>query len=255
MENINFFQEECDKESVKDELINPNGETRSLSLYQKNKFLEELMGKGNIYVNDSIYRFEQNLPSIVDVKVPLKVIGAKINDQLQKILEFFNIDNNKYILIMGDNDVFRIKRNYPNENKDNKENNLLDNVLDNIENSGTTEILDYSSEETMITSLLILNAIMSRFKKIFIFGKLSLQFIQFLRHDYDLFDKKLYSVNENIFNLMKYILIKAYLLKIEIILPDDFKILEKEEYKKHLIPYTDANGQTNRCKWSNKGLY
>ena len=32
MENINFFQEECDKESVKDELINPNGETRSLSL-------------------------------------------------------------------------------------------------------------------------------------------------------------------------------------------------------------------------------
>ena len=145
---------------------------------------------------------------------------------------------------MGDNDVFRIKRNYQNENKDeDNENNLLENVLDNIENSGTTEILDYSSEETMITSLLILNAIMSRFKKIFIFGKLSLQFIQFLRHDYDLFDKKLYSVNENIFNLMKYILIKAYLLKIEIILPDDFKILDKEEYKRHLIPYTDANGQ------------
>ena len=42
---------------------------------------------------------------------------------------------------------------------------------------------------------------------------------------------------------MKYILIKAYLLKIEIILPDDYKILEKEEYKKHLIPFVDANGQ------------
>ena len=242
MENMNFFQEECDKENFKDELINPNGETKTLSLYQKNKFLEDLMGKGNIYVNDSIYNFEKNLPSIVDVKVPLKVIGAKINDQLQKILDFFNIDNNMYILIMGDNDVFRIKKNYPNENKEN--NNLLENVLDNIENSGTTEILDYSSEETMVTSLLILNTIMSRFKKIFIFGKLALQFIQFLRHDYELFDKKLYPVNENIFSLMKYILIKAYLLKIEIILPDDYKILEKEEYKKHLIPFVDANGQT-----------
>ena len=43
---------------------------------------------------------------------------------------------------------------------------------------------------------------------------------------------------------MKYILIKAYLLKIEIILPDDFKILDKEEYKKHFIPFIDGNGQT-----------
>ena len=85
---------------------------------------------------------------------------------------------------------------------------------------------------------------MSRFKKIFIFGKLSLQFIQFIRHDYDLFDKKLYPVNPNLFSLMKYILIKAYLLKIEIILPDDFKILDKEEFKKHLMPYIDSNGQS-----------
>ena len=67
------------------------------------------MGKSTIFVNDSVYRFDKYLPSIVDVKVPLKVIGAKINDQLQKILEFFNIDNKKYVLIMGDNDVFRIK--------------------------------------------------------------------------------------------------------------------------------------------------
>ena len=121
---------------------------------------------------------------------------------------------------------------------------MLENVLGDFENSGTTEILDYSSEETMIENLLILNSIMSRFKKIFIFGKLSLQFIQFIRHDYDLFDKKLYPVNENLFNLIKYILIKAYLLKIEIILPDDFKILDKEEFKKHLVPFTDSNGQT-----------
>ena len=251
MENINFFQEECNKENFKDELLNPNGNEKSLSLYRKNKFLEELMGKSTIYVNDSIYRFDKNIPSILDVNVPLKVVGAKISDQLQKILDFFNIDNKSYALIMGDNDVFRIKsHNIPQKNKsennngENNEKHLLENVLDDVENSGTTEILDYSSEETMITSLLIINAIMSRFKKIFIFGKLALQFIQFLRHDYEIFDKNLYKINENIFQLMKYILIKAHLLKIEIILPDDFKILEKEEFKKHFIPFVDSNGQS-----------
>ena len=252
MENINFFKEECNKENFKDELINPNGDEKTLSLYQKNKFLEELMGKSTIFVNDSVYRFDKYLPSIVDVKVPLKVIGAKISDQLQKILDFFSIDNKQYALIMGDNDVFRIKshnvisqnKSSENNNGENPQSNLLENLLDNIENSGTTEILDYSSEETMVTSLLIMNSIMSRFKKIFIFGKLALQFIQFLRHDYEIFDKKLYSINENIFNLMKYILIKAYLLKIEIILPDDFKTLDKEEFKKHFVPFIDGNGQT-----------
>ena len=255
MENINFFIEECGSENIKDEILNPNGNNKSLSLYQKNKFLDELMGKSTIYVNDSVYRFEDYIPSIVDVKVPLKVLGAKINDQLQKILEFFSIDNKQYALIMGDNDVFRIKslnvikkNENDNNNGDNSNNQgneqILENILDDVDISGATEILDYSSEETLINNLLIINAIMPRFKKIFIFGKLALQFIQFLRHDYDLFDKKLYPENENIFNLMKYILIKAYLLKIEIILPDDFKVLDKEEFKKHFLPYIDNNGQT-----------
>ena len=115
--------------------------------------------------------------------------------------------------------------------------------MNDVENSGMTEILDYSSEETMVESLLIVNSLMTRFKKIFIFGKLALQFIQFLRNDYDIFDKKLYQINSNLFKLIKYILIKAYLFKIEIILPDDFKILEKEEFKKHLVPFVDNNGQ------------
>ena len=137
MENINFFQEECNKENFKDELINPNGDEKTLSLYQKNKFLEELMGKSTIFVNYSVYRFDKYLPSIVDVKVPLKVIGAKINDQLQKILDFFSIDNKQYALIMGDNDVFRIKshnvisqnKSSENNNGENPQSNLLENLL------------------------------------------------------------------------------------------------------------------------------
>lgn len=89
-------------------------------------------------------------------------------------MDFFTIDNEKYALIFGDNDVFRVKghnivnqqnKSENNNNGENAEKNLLENVLGDFENSGTTEILDYSSEETMIENLLILNSIMSRFKK------------------------------------------------------------------------------------------
>ena len=246
MENINFFQEECGNENFKDELINPTGQEKSLSLYQKNRFLNGLMEKSTIYVNDSIYSFDKYTPTIIDVNVPLKVLGAKIQEQLKKILDFFSIDSKEYALIMGDNDIFRLRnQNIVKNNNGNEEGekNLQENILDDG-TVGGVEILDYSLEETMITNLLIINAIMNRFKKIFIFGKLAIQFIQFLRHDYDIFDNSLYAVNENIFKLIKYILIKAYLLKIEIILPDDFKILDKEEYKKHLIPFIDSNNQT-----------
>ena len=248
MENINFFQEECGSENFTDEIINPTGKEKSLSLYQKNRFLNNLMEKSTIYVNDSIYSFDKYTPTIIDVNVPLKVIGAKIQEQLKKILDFFSIDSKEYALIMGDNDVFRlrninlVKNNNSNGNEENAKN-FQENILDDG-TVGGTEILDYSDEETMITNLLIINAIMNRFKKIFIFGKLAIQFIQFLRHDYDIFDNKLYSINENIFKLIKYILVKAHLLKIEIILPDDFKILDKEEFKKHLVPFIDSNGQS-----------
>ena len=107
---------------------------------------------------------------------------------------------------------------------------------------GGTEMLDYSDEECFITDLLILNAVMHKFKKIFIMGKLALQFIQFLRHDYEIFDNNLYQVNPNLFKMIRYILIKADLLNIEIIIPSDFKILNKEEFERHLYPFIDPNG-------------
>ena len=244
MENINFFQEECGNENFTDEIINPTGKEKILSLYQKNRFLNELMEKSSIYVNDSIFSFDKYSPTIIGVNVPLKVVGAKIQEQLKKILDFFSIDNKEYALIMGDNDIFRLRnQDVVKTNSEEGEKNLQENILDDG-TVGGTEILDYSDEETMITNLLIINSIMGRFKKIFIFGKLALQFIQFLRHDYEIFDNSLYCINENLFKLMKYILVKAYLLKIEIILPDDFKILDKEEFKKHLVPFVDSNGQT-----------
>jgi hypothetical protein len=272
MENINFFLEECGVEKFQEDLINPNGEEKSLSLYNKKKFLNTLTNNSTIFVNDSIFSFDKYYPTIIDVESNLKVLGIKVQEQLKKIIEFFSIENNNYILILGDNDIFKVKgrkqiiktvNNNVNGEKEGeiekdkeKENEgeikeeitekkyespHTENILDEGYIGGS-EILDYADEESLMTNLLILNAIMGRFKKIFIMGKLALQFIQFLRHDYELFDNNLYPVNENLFKIMRFILIKADLLKIDIILPDDFKILNKEEFKKHLEPLIDQNG-------------
>ena len=67
------------------------------------------MEKSTIYVNDSIYSFDKYTPTVIDVNVPLKVLGAKIQEQLKKILDFFSIDSKEYAFIMGDNDVFRLR--------------------------------------------------------------------------------------------------------------------------------------------------
>ena len=284
MENINFFLEECGVELVQDELINPKNEEKSLGIYNKKKFLKNLVDKCNLYVNDSIYSMEKFYPTIIDIdENKFKVLGAKIQEQLKKIIEFFSIENNNNVLILGDNDVFKVKgrkqiinaqentkkekkeeekEKEKEENKDkeinnkekevnkeiNEENNENEMIAPNTDNIldegiiGGTETLDYSDEECFITELLILNSVMGKFKKIFIMGKLALQFIQFLRHDYELFDNDLYQVHPNLFKIIRYILIKADLLNIEIIIPTDFKILDKEEFSKHLYPMIDQNG-------------
>ena len=244
MENINFFQEECGFEKYQEDIINPNGEQENLCLYHKNKFLDQLTGKATIFINDSIYSFDKLTPTIIDVKVPLKVLGLKIEEQLRKIIDFFSIENKEYMLIMGDNENFRINgRSFSSKNEENEEGDV-DNTNKNNNNNdmvGETYKLDDFDNETLITNLLILNAVMERFKKVFIFGKLAVHFIQFIRNDYTIFDEK-YHVQENLLKLMKYILVRAHLLNIEIILPEDFKILDKEEYQRHLEPMYDADG-------------
>ena len=67
MENINFFMEEWWVELVQDEIINPKGEEKSLSVYNKKKFLKNLIDKCNLYVNDSIYSMDSFYPTIINV--------------------------------------------------------------------------------------------------------------------------------------------------------------------------------------------
>ena len=256
MENLNFFEEEIGFETFQEDVINPNGITKKLCLYDKNKFIDNLIGKTTIFVNDSIFSFNKFYPSIIDFNnsnMKLKMMGLKIEEQMKKILDFFQIQNEKFILILGDNE------NYETLGRDENDERKDDEIV------GESFVKNYD-ENCMRNNLLILSAIMIRFKKIFIFGKLAIQFIKFLRKDDQLFcginknneeneennennnnnnnnnNNEDYSLKSNLFPLIKYILIKAYINNIEIILPNDFKILEKNEYNLHLEPMIDEQG-------------
>jgi len=67
MENINFFMEEWGVELVQDEIINPKGEEKSLSVCDGKKFFGNLIDKCNLYVNDSIYSMDSFYPTIISV--------------------------------------------------------------------------------------------------------------------------------------------------------------------------------------------
>ena len=130
MENSNFFLEEYGLELIQDELINPKNKEKSLGIYNKKKFLNVLTDKCSIYVNDSIYSMEQYYPTIIDIdENKLKVLGAKIQEQLKKIIEFFSIENNNYVLLLGDNDFFRVKgrKQIINEKEETKTENKIEN--------------------------------------------------------------------------------------------------------------------------------
>ena len=79
-------------------------------------------------------------------------------------------------------------------------------------------------------SLLILNSCLNFFKKIFVYGKLALHFICFIQEEYYFGDT--IKLNPAYFQLMKFILIRASLNGIEIVLPEDIILLHKSEYDK-----------------------
>ena len=161
MENLNFFPEETGFENNQDDFVNPSGRDTRLCLYQKEKFLSTLTQKTSIFINDSILSFNKYYPTIIDVKVPIRVIGSKIEEQLKKITDFFSIDSKEYLLIIGDNDNFRVK------GRDNMS--MILNGDNEIE--GDSYILDYNDIETYLELYEYIS------KKLSIFGKRSVIFL------------------------------------------------------------------------------
>ncbi len=87
-----------------------------------------------------------------------------------------------------------------------------------------------NDNEDIYHSLLTLNSCLNYFKKIFIFGKLALHFICFIQEDYYFGDT--IKLNPDYFQLMKFILVRASLNNIEIVLPEDIFLLHSSEYEK-----------------------
>ena len=90
-ENLNFFPEECGFEQYQEDFVNPSGKEENVCLYHKEQFITQLTSKTTIFINDSIFSFDKYYPTIIDVKVPLRVIGSKIEEQLKKIISCFLI--------------------------------------------------------------------------------------------------------------------------------------------------------------------
>ena len=87
-----------------------------------------------------------------------------------------------------------------------------------------------NDNDDIYDSLLTLNACLNFFKKIFIFGKLALHFICFIQEDYYFGDTII--LNQDYFQLMKFILVRASLNNIDIVLPEDIYLLHNTEYEK-----------------------
>lgn len=87
-----------------------------------------------------------------------------------------------------------------------------------------------SEKDDIFESLLIINACLNFYKKIFVYGKLALHFICFIQEEYDFGDT--IKLNPVYSQLMKFILIRASLNGIDIVLPEDIILLHKSEYEK-----------------------
>jgi hypothetical protein len=200
-------------------------------------FLEKLMN-GSIYVNDSARSFNKIYPTIIDFKFLseitgkniVKVIGNRLLDQIEKIPKFFLINSPNFMLVMGDDDYSirsEISSNKPRTSVSG--NNLNKSLIQDEPGKIVTE-----DDLSVFKRLIILNFILLKFKVVFIFGKLAIYFIQFIQKDY-IFNKK-FNLHPYLANLIKFILVKAELNNIEIILPEDGKYIIKSEYAKFFNP-------------------
>ena len=87
-----------------------------------------------------------------------------------------------------------------------------------------------NEKDDIFESLLILNANLNLYRKIFIFGKLAMHFICFVQEEYYFGD--VIKLNPSYFQLMNFILVRAHLNNIEIVLPEDIVLLHNSEYEK-----------------------
>jgi len=260
VENLNFFTEEAGFEYEKHNLNlegnapnNPNTNASNLhnnsiinnsykdtgpsitnlKYYTKMIFLEKLMN-GSIYINDSTRSINKIYPTIIDFKFLsevtkkkyVKALGFRIFNEIQKIPNFFMINSPNFMLVIGDDDLSNNLEiaNFKEKNRQ-MSNSMNKSTIHEEQGKNVTE-----DDKNIFNRLLILNFILLRFKTVFIFGKLALYFLQFIQKDF-IFDCK-FDLHPYLANLVKFIIAKAELNQIEIILPEDGRYILKTEYAK-----------------------
>ena len=164
-----------------------------LNYFSKVQFLKKICSNFPFYINDSINSFYHKYPTIIDVQNSKRILGTRLEDQFSKITSFFTINTKNFLLIVGSD-------------------------------------LDNSLSADCFNTLLTVNTIMNRFKSIMLLGKFGILFSLLIQSEYH-FGKE-YTLPREFIDLMKYIIIKAKLNGIEIILPEDLRIFPTKEYNR-----------------------
>ena len=106
-------------------------------------------------------------PSVIDMQNDLRCLGLRLESQLLKFTNFVSINSNNYMMIIGD--------------------------FDNEETL---------NDSTLLKTLLTINTVLNKFKRILILGKLGILFIHFIQNDY-IIDPN-FKLNPVFHKLMKY---------------------------------------------------
>lgn len=176
-------------------------QTMRLSYFTNNKYVNKLRNKIKFYINDSIHSILFKYPTIIDALHEKRLLGTYLEDQLCKITNFFSIVTKNYLLIIGSN------------------------------NSDSLS-LDNNNYEECLKNLIILNNIIYKFKTVIILGRLGLMFLLLVQDKFTFGYEVL--IPKEFVPLMKYILIKADLNNISILLPLDLRYIPIKEYKRFL---------------------
>jgi 3-phosphoglycerate kinase len=202
LENLNFLPEECGLEVEKDPFLTTEvGQVQNLKNYSKYKYTklislmyDDYSLPASIFVLDSYFSVMKKYPSVIDMQNETRYLGYRLEDKLNKVSNFLSIDSRNALLIIGDSD----------------------DINDN-------------SQFDPLNSLLTINALLPRFKKIFIMGHLAMIFIHFLQNEWTLGN---YETNPSYHLLIKFILIQAENSNTEIFFPQDGIILNLTEYER-----------------------
>jgi 3-phosphoglycerate kinase len=202
MENLNFLPEECGLELENDPFLTTEiGQVQNLKYYSKYKFTklislmyEDHSTPASIFVLDSYNSVMKKFPSVIDMQNEVRCLGYRLENKLSNVSTFLSIESKSALLVIGDPD----------------------------------DIYD-SEYYDPLNSLLTINALLPRFKKIFIFGRLAMIFMHFIQNDWTMGD---YEADSNYHLLIKYILIRADTTETEIIFPQDGVLLNLSEYER-----------------------